>query len=150
MFYIISPSCLTHFKFSGVSKLHDPTTNMKLMQIKEKGKLNRIIKKTTHHTCYIIAFIWNPVTFSKFYLWGTSDHNNNCLRWWRIEKKPGRTNLILIRKTKMKPPEASRLFRSYDYRITLLLRQRFLTYIKDWPANIYLYRSLNTCKFLEP
>ena len=25
-----------------------------------------------------------------------------CLRWWKTEKKPVRTNLILIRKTEMK------------------------------------------------
>ena len=60
MFYIIRPCCLTYFqvfKFSGASKLHDPTTNMKLVQIKGKEKLNRIIKKSTYHTCYIIVFI---------------------------------------------------------------------------------------------
>ena len=35
-FYIISPCYLTHFKFSGASKLHDPTTNMKLIQMKDQ------------------------------------------------------------------------------------------------------------------
>ena len=44
MFHIISPRCLTHFKFSGASKLHDSTINMQLVQIKYKEKLNRIIK----------------------------------------------------------------------------------------------------------
>ena len=41
-----------HIKFSGTSKLHDPTTNMKLVQIKDKEKLNRIIKNQpiTHVT----------------------------------------------------------------------------------------------------
>ena len=48
------------------------------------------------------------------------------------------------------PPEVSRFFRCYNCRITLLLRHSFLTYIKDWPAKIYLYGSLNTFKFLEP
>ena len=48
------------------------------------------------------------------------------------------------------PPEASRSFKCYDYRITLLLQHSFFTDIKDWPAKIYLYGSLNTCKFLEP
>ena len=58
-------------KFSGASKLHDPTTNMKLVQIKDKEKLNRIIKNQpiTHVILYTV-FIWNPVTFSKFCLWG--------------------------------------------------------------------------------
>ena len=46
--------------------------------------------------------------------------------------------------------EASRFFRCYDDRITLLLWRSFFTHIKDWPAKIYLYGSLNTCKFLEP
>ena len=47
-----SPCCLTHFKFFGASKLHDPTTNMKLVQIKDKEKLNRIIENQpiTHVT----------------------------------------------------------------------------------------------------
>ena len=44
MFYIIRSCCLAHFKFSVVSELHDPTTDLKLAQIKDKQKLNRIIK----------------------------------------------------------------------------------------------------------
>ena len=36
MFYITSTCCLTHFKFSGASKLDNPTANMKLVQIKDK------------------------------------------------------------------------------------------------------------------
>ena len=52
IFISISPCCLTHFKFSGASKLHDLTTNMKLVQIKDKEKLNRIIENQpiTHVT----------------------------------------------------------------------------------------------------
>ena len=46
--------------------------------------------------------------------------------------------------------EASRFFRCYDYRITLLLRHSFFTDMKDWPAKIYICGFLNTCKFLEP
>ena len=69
-------------------------------------------------------------------------------------KKPVRTNFILIRNERRAhygmPPEASRFFRNYDYRITLPLWHRFFTHIKDWPAKIYLYGSLNTYKFLEP
>ena len=44
---------------------------MKLVQIKDKEKLNRTIKNQpiTHVTLYTV-FIWNPVTFSKFYFWG--------------------------------------------------------------------------------
>ena len=107
-FISISPCCLTHFKFSGASKLHDPTTNMKLVQIKDKEKLNRIIKNQpiTHVTLlflceiqyFFLDFIFEERTFLPFI---TSDRNNNCLRWWETEKKPVRTNLILIRKTEM-------------------------------------------------
>ena len=66
-FISISPSYLTHFKFSGASKLHDPTTKMKLVQIKDKEKLSRIIKNQpiTHVT---ILFLFE--SFSKSYLWG--------------------------------------------------------------------------------
>ena len=64
-----SPFCLEHFKFSGAAKLHD-SANMKLVWIKDKGKLNRIIyKKSIYHTFYIFVFLWNPVPFCKFYLW---------------------------------------------------------------------------------
>ena len=39
-------------KFSGASKFHDSLTNMNLVQIKDKEKLNRIIKNQpiTHVT----------------------------------------------------------------------------------------------------
>ena len=58
MFYIkLTPCCLTHFKFFGASKLHDPTTNMKLVQIKDKEKLNRIIKnKPITHVTLLFLF----------------------------------------------------------------------------------------------
>ena len=111
MFYIIRPCCLTHFqvfKFSGASKLHDPTTNMKLVQIKGKEKLNRIIKSQpiTHATLLFLFeiqwlflnFIFEERTFLPFI---TSNCNNNCLRWWKTEKKPVRTNLIPISKIEM-------------------------------------------------
>ena len=51
MLYINQP-LLPNIKFSGASKLHDLTTNMKLVQIKDKEKLNRIIKNQpiTHVT----------------------------------------------------------------------------------------------------
>ena len=51
MFFIISHFCLTHFKFSGAPKLHDPTTH-EIIQIKDKENLNRIIKNQpiTHVT----------------------------------------------------------------------------------------------------
>ena len=48
------------------------------------------------------------------------------------------------------PPEDSRFLGCYDYRVTRLLQHSFFTDIKNWPAKIYLYGSLNTCKFLEP
>ena len=48
-------------------------------------------------------------------------------------------------------PEASSFFRWYNYRITLLLWHSFFTYIKDWPAKIYVYGSLSIkFWFLEP
>ena len=57
MFYTISPCCLTHFKFSGASKLHDATTNMKLVQMKDKEKLNRIIKnQPIRHVTLLFLF----------------------------------------------------------------------------------------------
>ena len=57
MFYIFSPCCLTHFKFSGASKLHDPTANMKLVQIKDKEKLNRKIKnQPIRHVTLLFLF----------------------------------------------------------------------------------------------
>ena len=58
-FISISPCCLTYFKFSGASKLHDPTKNMKLVQIKDKEKLNRTIENQPYHACDIIVFIGN-------------------------------------------------------------------------------------------
>ena len=44
-----------HIKSSGASKLHDPTTYMKLAQIKDKEKLNRMIKNQpiTHDTGFL-------------------------------------------------------------------------------------------------
>ena len=138
-FISISPCCLTHFKFSGASKLHDPTTNMKLVQIKDKEKLNRIIKNQpiTHVTLlflceiqyFFLDFIFDERTFLPFI---TSDHNNN----WddKKQKKPVETNLILIRNERSAyygmPPEPSRFFRCYDYRITLLLRHSFSHILK--------------------
>ena len=52
MFYIINPCFLTHFKFSGALTLHDSTANMNIVQIKDKEKLNKIIKNPpiTHVT----------------------------------------------------------------------------------------------------
>ena len=139
---------------------------MKLVQIKDKEKLNRTIKNQpiTHVTLYTV-FIWNPVIF--FILnfifeertilpFITSNHNNNCLRWWKTGKN-SEDKFDSHKKNRNEqstyysmPPEASRYFRWYDYRITLLLQHSFFTDIKDWPAKIYLYGSLNTCKFLEP
>ena len=73
-------------KFSGASKLHDPTTNMKLVQIKDKEKLNRIIKNQpiTHVTLlflceiqyFFLDFIFEERTFLPFI---TSDHNKVTL-----------------------------------------------------------------------
>ena len=68
--YQFSPRCLIHFKFSGAEKLHDPT-NMELVSIKNKGKLHRKTKsQPTKHVKYIFVFIWDPVNFRKFHLWG--------------------------------------------------------------------------------
>ena len=39
------------------------------------------------------------------------------------------------------PPEASRFFRWYDYRITLLVWHSCFTHINYWPGKIYLYGS---------
>ena len=42
--------------------MHDPTTNMKLVQIKDKEKLNRIIENQIYHACDIIVLfeiIWS-------------------------------------------------------------------------------------------
>ena len=47
------------------------------------------------------------------------------------------------------PPEASRFFRWYDYRISLLVWYSFFTHTNYWPWKIYLYGSLRICKFLE-
>ena len=55
MFYINYP-LLPNTLSSGASKLLDPTRNMKLVRIKDKEKLNRIKKKSTYYTCYIIVF----------------------------------------------------------------------------------------------
>ena len=140
-FISFSPCCLTHFKFSGASKLHDPTTNMKLVQIKDKEKLNRIIKNQpiTHVTLlflceiqyFFLDFIFEERTFLPFI---TSDHNNNCLRWWKTEKKPVTKNLILTRNEGSAhygmPPETSRFFRCYDYITTLLFRLIFSHILK--------------------
>ena len=69
MFCIISPCCLTFQIFCSMEvawsyNKHETCTN------KRQEKLNRIIKNQLNHTGYIIVFIWNPVNFSKFYLWG--------------------------------------------------------------------------------
>ena len=58
-FISVSPCYLTQVKFSGASKLYDPTTNMKLIQIKDKEKLNRIIKNQpiTHVTLLFLCEI---------------------------------------------------------------------------------------------
>ena len=142
-FISISPCCLTHFKLSGASKLHDPTTNMKLVQIKDKEKLNRIIKNQpiTHVTLlflceiqyFFLDFIFEERTFLPFI---TSDRNNNCLRWWNTEKT-SEDKFDSHKKNRNKqsahygmPPEASRFFRCYDYRITLLLRHSFSHILK--------------------
>ena len=74
---------------------------------------------------------------------------------WDGEKQE-KLDLTPIRKTNEESahygmhPEASKFFRCYYYRITLLLRHSFFTHIKNWLAKIYWYGSLNTCKFLEP
>ena len=103
MFYISYP-LLPNTLSSGASKLHDSTRNMKLVRIKDKEKLNRIKKKSTYYTCYIIVF-------SKFFSILSLRKGHFCLLLvvtaiitvWDGEKqeKPGRTNLILIRKTEM-------------------------------------------------
>ena len=72
--------------------------------------------------------------------------------WWKTEKKPVRTNSHKKNRNEQSAhyvPEASRFFSCHNYRITLLLRNSIFTHINDWSANIYLYRSLYTCKFLE-
>ena len=68
MFYIISHCYLTHFKFSGALKLHDPTTSTKLVQRKEKEKLNRTIKNQpiTHVTLLFLFEIQQPFLNSRF------------------------------------------------------------------------------------
>ena len=149
-FISISSCCLTNFKFSGASKLHDPTTNMKIVQIKDKGKLNGIIKNQpmTHITLlflFEVQKLWLNLIFEKktFLPFITSDRNSNCLRWWKTEKN-SEDKFDSHKKNRNEqsahygmPSEASRFFRYYDYRITLLLWHTFFTHIKDWSAKIY-------------
>ena len=58
-FISISPCHVTHFKFFGASKLHDPTAKMEFIQIKDREKLNKIIKNQpiTHVTLLFLCEI---------------------------------------------------------------------------------------------
>ena len=122
-FHILNPSCLDFF------------WNIPIQQL-------------------FLNFIFEEYKFSSF---NTSDRSNNSLRCLKSEKNPLRTNSILIRKTELnkvlimvcllKPEGLSGAMTTEQH---YFFDTFFSTYIKDWPAKIYLYGSLNTCKFLEP
>ena len=121
-FHILNPSCLDFF------------WNIPIQQL-------------------FLNFIFEEYKFSSF---NTSDRSNNSLRCLKSEKNPLRTNSILIRKTELnkvlimvcllKPEGLSGAMTTEQH---YFFDTFFSTYIKDWPAKIYLYGSLNTCKFLE-
>ena len=68
--YQFNPCLLTHFKFSGAAKLHDPT-NMKLIEMKDKGKLNRMIKnQLITHVAFLLFFEIQYLFVNFIPIWG--------------------------------------------------------------------------------
>ena len=93
----------------------------------------------------IFVFLWNPVTFCKFYLGGNCFYlftgitiiASDC---WKPEKKSGVDKLsyhekaVEMNKVLSSAHETSRFFRCYDYRMTLHLWHSFFTH---WRAKFY-------------